>query len=55
VIFARPSTSVESSAREANEIATAKKDRDYAALTCVVSGLVSGLIEASWKDERGKI
>jgi ketosteroid isomerase-like protein len=48
---------------KANEIATAKEDREYETLTGDVmsvevfsdSALASGLIEASWKDEHGKM
>jgi ketosteroid isomerase-like protein len=47
---------------KANEIATAKEDRDYADMSGNVmsvsvfadSAVVSGLIEAAWKDEQGK-
>ncbi len=48
---------------KANEIATAKEDRDYETLTGDVmsvnvfadSAIASGLIEASWKDEQGQM
>ncbi len=48
---------------KANEIATAKEDRDYETLNGEVmsvnvfvdSAIASGLIEASWKDEHGKM
>ena len=48
---------------KANEIATAKDDRDYDTLTGDIksvnvftdSAIASGLIEASWKDEQGKM
>lgn len=48
---------------KANEIATAKEDRDYETLNGDVlfvnvfadSAIVSGLIEASWKDEHGQM
>lgn len=48
---------------KANEIATAKEDRDYETLNGEVmsvkvladSAIASGLIEASWKDEQGKM
>jgi ketosteroid isomerase-like protein len=48
---------------KANEIATAKEDRDYETLNGDVisvnvfadSAIASGLIEASWKDEQGKM
>jgi ketosteroid isomerase-like protein len=48
---------------KANEIATAKEDRDYEILTGDVmsvnvfadSAIALGLIEARWKDEHGKI
>ena len=47
---------------KANEIATAKEDRDYADMKGNVmsvtvfgdSAVASGLIDASWKDEHGK-
>lgn len=47
---------------KANEIATAKEDRNYDILTGDVmsvvvfsdSAIASGLIEAAWKDEQGK-
>jgi hypothetical protein len=49
--------------RKANEIATAKEDHDYADMKGEVmsvsvfgdSALASGLIDASWKDEQGKV
>jgi len=48
---------------KANEIATAKEDHEYADMKGEVmsvsvfgdSALASGLIDASWKDEQGKI
>jgi ketosteroid isomerase-like protein len=48
---------------KADEIATAKEDRDYETLIGDImsvnvfadSAIASGLIEASWKDEHGKI
>jgi Domain of unknown function (DUF4440) len=48
---------------KANEIATAKEDRDYADMNGDImsvtvfadSAVASGLIEASWKDEQGKM
>jgi uncharacterized protein (TIGR02246 family) len=48
---------------KANEIATAKEDRNYADMSGDVmsvsvfadSAVVSGLISASWKDEQGKV
>jgi ketosteroid isomerase-like protein len=48
---------------KANEIATAKEDRDYAEMSGDVvavtvfgdSAVASGLIHASWKDEQGKM
>jgi ketosteroid isomerase-like protein len=47
---------------KANEIATAKEDRDYADMKGNVmsvtvfgnSAVASGLVDASWKDEQGK-
>lgn len=48
---------------KANEIATAKEDHDYSAMDGKVmsvtifgdSAVVSGLIDARWKDEQGKM
>lgn len=48
---------------KANEIATAKEDRDYADMKGEVmsvtmlgnSAVASGVIHASWKDEQGKL
>ena len=48
---------------KSNEIATAKEDREYAAMDDDVmsvtvfgdSAVASGLIEASWKDEQGRL
>jgi ketosteroid isomerase-like protein len=59
----RPSTFEGIVSTKANEIATAKEDRDYLAMNGEVmsvsvfgdSAVASGLTDASWKDEQGKM